>query len=113
MEDNKVRPTGNDISDGDAREEERMDKDEDAKKEHDEDSSQSKRLEKRKITPSSLSAPDGNHGHSKHSMGENEQPDPTWTDAPDSKITRWPYRAQSSIFGVKTDLPQFYIPAPE
>ncbi len=90
MKENKAAKTGNDTSDGDAREEGRMDKDEDLKKGHDKESPLSKPFteKKRPITPPSLSSPDGNHGHSKDSMGENEQPDATSEDAPDSNINR-------------------------
>ena len=88
MEENKAIPTGNDLSDGDAREEGRMDKDEDLKKGDDKGSPLSKPFEKKTLTPPSLLSPDGNHGHSNHSMGENEQPDPTDEDAPDSPINR-------------------------
>ena len=82
------RPTGNDISDGDAREEGRMDKDDDLKKGDDKDSPLAEPFNKKKkpITPHSLSSPDGNHGHSINNTGENEQPDPTDDDAPDSEI---------------------------
>jgi len=90
MEENKAIGTGNDTSDGDAREEGRMDKDEDLKKGHDNDSPLAKPFTEKKkpITPHSLSEPDGNHGHSKNNMGENEQLDATSTDAPDSDINR-------------------------
>ena len=88
MEEKKTIPTGNDTSDGDAREEGRMDKDADLKTGKDKDSPLSKPFEKKKITPPSLSSPDGNRGHSINSMGENEQPDATDEDAPDSPINR-------------------------
>ncbi len=94
MEDNITiqhpAPAGNDISDGDAREEVRMDKDEDLKNGDDKDSPLSEPFtgKKEKITPHSLSIPDVNHGHSVHNTGENEQPDPADEDAPESKINQ-------------------------
>ena len=91
LEDNitKQQPTftGNDMTDDDARQEGRMDKDEDLKKGDDKDSPLAEPFTKKKITPHSLSEPDANHGHSKHSMGEDEQRDATDRDAPDTTIT--------------------------
>ena len=92
LEDNvskeRPEPTGNDMTDDDARAEPRMDKDEDLKKGDDKDSPLAEPFtKKKKITPDSLSEPDANHGHSKHSMGEDEQRDATDRDAPDTTIT--------------------------
>ena len=80
--------SGNDISDGDAREEGRMDKDEDLKKGNDNDSPLAKPFEeqKKKITPDSLSSPDPNNGHNKGTMDEHEEPEPTAEDMPDLKV---------------------------
>jgi len=82
--------TGNDSSENDAREKGHMDKDEDLKKGIDEDALLSKPFTEKKyhITPHSLSSPDANHGHPIGTMDEDEEPDPTWDDAPDSKITQ-------------------------
>jgi hypothetical protein len=88
MKENRKIPTGNDTIEDDAREEGRIDKDEDLKTGHDKESPLAKPFEKKKITPPSLLIPDVNHGHSLHAMAEHEQPDPTLTDSPDSRINR-------------------------
>ncbi len=90
MEDKNVIPTGNDSVDGDARAEERMDKDEDLKKGNDNESPLAEpfKNEKKPLTPHSLSAPDGNHGHSLHNTRESDQPDPTSPDEPESPVNR-------------------------
>ena len=77
--------TGDDGSEGDAREEGRMDKDEDLKSGIDEDVPIAKPFTEKAhhVTPHSLSIPDTNHGHPKGKMGEEEEPDPTSDDAPD------------------------------
>ena len=76
-------PAGNDISEGDAREEGRMDKDEDLKKGDDNDSPLAEpfKAKKKGITPDGLRAT-GNE-HNKHNNAEHEEPDPTMRDAPD------------------------------
>ena len=79
---------GDDGSDGDAREEGRMDKDEDLKKGVDEDAPIAKPFTEKKhhITPDSLLSQDAHNGHPGGTMDEGEEPDPTSDDAPDLKV---------------------------
>src|SRR5580698_10417074 len=83
---------GNDESEGDTRDEARVDKDDDLKTGNDEGSplaADFDKEKKHKIEPDSLSTPDRNHGHNKHSMDEHEEPDPTDEDTPELK-TEYP-----------------------
>jgi len=76
-------PTGNDISEGDAREEPRTDKDEDLKKGDDDDSPLAKpfKEKEKRITPDGLR--EAGNEHNTHNNAEHEEPDPTIIDAPD------------------------------
>jgi len=79
--------SGNDLPEGDARDEERVDKDEDLKTGNDNESplAKSEPVKKHRIMPDSLSTPDPNGGHNQHTMDEHEQRDPTESDVPDLK----------------------------
>ena len=77
-------PTGNDMSYGDATQEERMDKDEDLKQGDDDTSPLAKPFEERRdLTPGAPAAEDGMDIHTDGNKAEEDEPDPTSQDAPE------------------------------